>query len=142
MQTSEVMIINRLDSGTTFATTVVDNQQVFVPGKIASMLNVKVGELYKAVLIENTARPDKTPWMAIRIDKIDKVQPDDDEVFCDTILSDLVESGMATVEDVAVATGYPLDRVVAKMQEMARGGRIKRRTFYAADEADFDRGDE
>jgi hypothetical protein len=32
--------------------------------------------------------------------------------------------------------------VIAKMQEMARGGMIKRKTFYAIDEADFYDGDE
>lgn len=143
MQTSEVMIINRLDSGTTFATTVVGNQQIFVPGKIASLLNVQVGERYNAILIENTARPDKTPWMAIHLDRVNTVNaPDSHDKVAIAILNDLSENGSATVKEMADSTGLPMPVVLSKMQEMARGGMIMRRTMYALNETDFDLGDE
>ena len=143
MQTSEVMIINRLDSGTTFATTVVGNQQIFVPGKIASLLNVQVGERYNAILIENTARPDKTPWMAIHLDRVDTVsEPASNDKVAIAILNDLNVNGSATINEMADSLDLPMPVVLSKMQEMARGGMIFRRTMYAINEADFDRGDE
>lgn len=143
MQTSEIMVINRLDTSTAFAATIDSNQGVFIPAKVAASLDVQVGERFTAILIENTAHPDKTPWMAIRIVRIDpakNVQALDD--LARLILSDLADSGRATVEEVAAFINYPIASVVSKMQEMARGGMIKRKTFYALDEADFYDGDE
>ena len=143
MQTSEVMIINRLDSGTTFATTVVGNEQIFVPGKIASLLNVQVGERYNAILIENTARPDKTPWMAIHLDRVNTVgQPASHDKVAIAVLNDLSENGAATINEMADSLDLPMPVVLSKMQEMARGGMIFRRTMYAINETDFDRGEE
>lgn len=143
MQTSEIMVINRLDTSTAFAATIDSNQGVFIPAKVAASLDVQVGERFTAILIENTAHPDKTPWMAIRIVRIDpakNVQALDD--LARLILSDLADSGRATVEEVAAFINYPVASVVSKMQEMARGGMIKRKTFYALDEADFYDGDD
>lgn len=144
MQTSEIMVINRLDTNTAFAATVDGNQSVFIPAKVACSLDIQVGERLNAILIENKTHPEKTPWMAIRIIRIDpsqRLQVQDD--LTKMILADLSEGGRASVEDVAESINYPLMSVIAKMQEMARGGMIKRRTFYAIDEADFyDEGDE
>ena len=144
MQTSEIMVINRLDTNTAFAATVDGNQSVFIPAKVACSLDIQVGERLNAILIENKTHPEKTPWMAIRIIRIDPsqhTQVQDD--LTKMILADLNEGGRASVEDVAESINYPLNSVIAKMQEMARGGMIKRRTFYAIDEADFyDEGDE
>lgn len=143
MQTSEIMVINRLDTNTAFAATVDGNQSVFIPAKVACSLDIQVGERLNAILIENKTHPEKTPWMAIRIIRIDPSQHthvQDD--LTKLILDDLSEGGRASVEDVAESINYPLISVIAKMQEMARGGMIKRRTFYAINEADFYDGDE
>jgi len=143
MQTSEIMVINRLDTSTAFAATIDSNQGVFIPAKVAASLDVQVGERFTAILIENTAHSDKTPWMAIRIVRID---PDKNVQILDDlarwILSDLADGGRASVEDIAASINYPVSSVVSKMQEMARGGMIKRKTFYALDEADFYDGDD
>jgi len=143
MQTSEIMVINKLNTNTAFGATVDSNQSVFIPAKVAASLDVQVGERFQAILIANTVHPEKTPWMAIRIVRLDAAQGtqfNDDLALA--ILADLRESGRATVEDVAESINVPLNNVVGKMQEMARGGTIKRRTFYAIDEADFYDGDE
>lgn len=143
MQTSEIMVINRLDTSTAFAATIDSNEGVFIPAKVAASLDVQVGERFTAILIENTAHPNKTRWMAIRIVRIDpdkNVQALDD--LARMILSDLGDCGSATVEEVAASINYPVASVVSKMQEMARGGMIKRKTFYAIDEADFYDGDQ
>ena len=143
MQTSEIMVINRLDTNTAFAATVDGNHSVFIPAKVACSLDIQVGERLNAILIPNTTHP-KTPWMAIRIIRIDPLQHTQvQDDLTKMILDDLSEGGRASVEDVAESINYPLISVIAKMQEMARGGMIRRRTFYAIDEADFyDEGDE
>lgn len=143
MQTSEIMVINRLDTNTAFAATVDGNQSVFIPAKVACSLDIQVGERLNAILIENKTHPEKTPWMAVRIIRIDPSQrPQVQDDLTKMILADLNEGGRASVEDVAESINYPLNSVIAKMQEMARGGMIKRRTLYAIDEADFYDGDE
>ena len=142
MKTSDIMIINRLETGTAFATTIVGNEAVFVPAKITTLLSIQVGERYTAILIENKIHPEKTPWMAIRVDKLGKQPPVDHDDLTGVILNDLRENGTATVEEMANAIDYPLVSVIAKMQEMARGGLIMRRTIYAIDEADFAEADE
>ena len=139
MQTLEIMVINRLDTNTAFGATIQGNEAVFIPAKVACSLDIQVGERFQAILIANTKLPEKTPWMAIRMARIDQ-QVQDDLVMM--ILADLSESGRATVEDVAESINQPLVSVIATMQEMARGGTIKRKTFYAIDEADFYDGDE
>lgn len=139
MQTSEIMVINKIDTGTAFATTIEGNQGVFIPSKITALVGVQIGERFNAILIANTARPDKTPWMAIRIDRINEPRPapkHDD--LAAMIMADLRDGGSATVEDVADSIDFPVGSVVAKMQELARAGLIMRRTYYAINEADFD----
>ena len=143
MQTSEIMVINRLDTKTAFAATIGSNERVFIPAKVAASLDVQVGERFTATLVENATHPNKTRWFAIRIVRIDSdknVQELDD--LARMILSDLGDCGSATVEEVAASINYPVASVVSKMQEMARGGMIKRKTFYALDEADFYDGDQ
>lgn len=143
MQTSDIMIINRLDTGTAFATTIVGNENVFIPGKITALLNVQIGERYEAVLIKNTILPHKTPWMAIRLNRISKpAEPNAQDELAIKILNDLRENGTATVNEMASAIDHPMFSVLAKMQEMARGGMLVRRTMYAINEADFERVDE
>jgi ABC-type lipoprotein release transport system permease subunit len=144
MQTSEIMIINRLETNTAFAATIDGNQSVFIPAKVAYSLDIQVGQRYNAILIENTTHPEKTPWMAIRIIRIDQSQQTQlQDDLARMILDDLSVGGRASVEDVAESINHPIVSVIAKMQEMARGGMIKRKTFYAIDEADFyDEGDE
>jgi len=143
MQTSEIMVINRLDTNTAFGATIKGNEAVFIPAKVACSLDIQVGERFQAILIANTKLPEKTPWMAIRIVRIDQApQPKVQDDLVMMILADLSESGRATVEDVAESIDQPLVSVIATMQEMARGGTIKRRTFYAIDDADFYDNDE
>jgi hypothetical protein len=143
MQTAEIMVINKLETGTAFGSTIVGNENVFIPAKIMTLLEAKVGDRLNAILIENKIHPEKTPWMAIRIDRIgDMDRKDFGDDLAERILADLSENGSATVDDVASALGRPVVGVVAKMQEMVRSGLIMRRTFYAVDEADFGVPDE
>jgi len=145
MQTSEIMVINKLVTGTAFATTIDSNQAVFIPAKISVLLDVNVGDRFNAILITNASMPGKTPWMAIWLDRFENKESASATMVADLsnmILSNLRADGRATVEDMADAIDYPLTSVMAKMQEMAQRGLIYRRTFYAATEQDFYDGEE
>ena len=84
MQTSEIMVINRLDTNTAFGATIQGNEAVFIPAKVACSLDIQVGERFQAILIANTKLPEKTPWMAIRIVRID--QPPQPKVQDDLVM--------------------------------------------------------
>lgn len=142
MQTSEIIFINtRLPTGTAFGMTQA-GESVFVPAKITALMDVHVGERFTATLIENMNNPGTTPWMAIRINRVDDKKTSSETYgLAELILDDLREGGMATSHTVANGIDYPALSVMAKMQEMERRGVIYKRTYYAADLADFD-GDE
>lgn len=68
MDYQEIIVTNKIDSGTAFATTLRDPAEaVFIPGKVATASAIEVGGRYMALLAPNVMRPDKTPWMAVRI---------------------------------------------------------------------------
>jgi hypothetical protein len=143
MQTCEIMLIHRLPTGTAFGITVKGNEAVFIPAKVTAALAAGIGEKFNAILIENTTMPEKTPWMAIRLDRADiEAENVTGDRLADLILADLNEDGSATAKNVADSINFTLNIVTAKLQELARKGNVYRRTFYAANEADFDWADE
>ena len=69
MQHADILITNVLDSGTAFGVTMGDGPQaVFVPGKVATAVKAQTGDRFVAMLVPNTIQPEKTPWMAARIE--------------------------------------------------------------------------
>jgi len=144
MQLTEIMITNILPTGTTFAVLAEDmTQAVFIPSKLSLQAGLQQSMTVGAIIVPNLAHPDKTPWVAIKIDRGSKQieMPVADDDLADMILTDLREGGMATSDTVADGIDCPTLSVMAKMQEMERRGLIHRRVYYAADVADFE-GDE
>jgi len=144
MQLTDLIITHILPTGTTFAVLADDmTQAVFIPSKLALMAGLQQSMTVGAIIIPNLAHPDKTPWVAIKLDRGGKqMQMPTSDTLTDMILADLREGGMATAETVSDGIDYPHLSVMAKMQEMARHGLIHQRTYYAVDPADFDGGDE
>ena len=143
MQTSEIIFINtRLPTGTAFGMTQA-GESVFVPAKITALMDVHVGERFTATLIENMNNPGTTPWMAIRIDRVEAKKTSGETYgLAELILDDLRESGSATAEEVAESIAYPLPRVIGMLHNMGHKGLVVRRTLYAITEDDFDGDDE
>jgi hypothetical protein len=69
MPTCEIVITNVIKTGTAFAVTLGANpESVFVPAKVAEAAKAAIGDHYVALLVPNSIKPDRTPWMAARID--------------------------------------------------------------------------
>jgi len=69
MRTVEIVITNKLPTGTAFAVTLqTPAESVFVPGKVAAAARAEIGDRFMALLVPNVLEPSKTPWMAARID--------------------------------------------------------------------------
>lgn len=144
MQLTEIMITHILPTGTTFAVISDDmTQSVFIPSKLALMAGLHQSMTVGAIIVPNLAQPQKTRWVAIKLDRGGKqMQMPAADTLTDMILADLREGGMATAETVSDGIDYPHLSVMAKMQEMARHGLIHQRTYYAVDPADFEGDDE
>ena len=143
MQLTEIMITHILPTGTTFAVISDDmSQSVFIPSKLSLQAGLQQSMTVGAIIVPNLTHADKTPWVAIKIDRQGKSFANGTaDTLADMILADLREGGMATSDTVADGIDYPAISVMAKMQEMERRGVIYKRTYYAADPADFE-GDE
>ena len=143
MQLTEIMITHILPTGTTFAVRSDDmTQSVFIPSKLSLQAGLQQSMTVGAIIVPNLTHADKTPWVAIKIDRQGKSFTNGTaDTLADMILADLREGGMATSDTVSDGIDYPALSVMAKMQEMERRGVIYKRTYYAADPADFE-GDE
>ena len=143
MQITEIMITHILPTGTTFAVRSDDmTQSVFIPSKLSLQAGLQQSMTVGAIIVPNLTHADKTPWVAIKIDRQGKSFTNGTaDTLADMILADLREGGMATSDTVSDGIDYPALSVMAKMQEMERRGVIYKRTYYAADPADFE-GDE
>lgn len=140
MQLTEIMITHILPTGTTFAVIADDmKQSVFVPSKLSLQAGLQQSMTVGAIIVPNLTHADKTPWVAIKIDRQGKSFANGTaDTLADMILADLREGGMATSDTVADGIDYPALSVMAKMQEMERRGVIYKRTYYAVDPADFE----
>lgn len=143
MQLTEIMITHILPTGTTFAVIADDmTQSVFIPSKLSLQAGLQQSMTVGSIIVPNPTHADKTPWVAIKIDRQGKSFTNGTaDTLADMILVDLREGGMATSDTVSDGINYPAISVMAKMQEMERRGVIYKRTYYAADPADFE-GDE
>jgi len=107
MPLTKILITNVLNTKTAFAQTE-NGQQVFIPSKTAQLYNVKVGEYVNAMLAHNTMNPNKTPWLAI---KIERDEDQKENWLMDFIVHELTENGRATPEELADIAGEPIDLI-------------------------------
>jgi hypothetical protein len=131
MQTTEIIIANVLQTGTAFAVMADDTTQaIFIPSKVAVAADVYIGQVTKAVLIPNTAQPEKTPWLAVLVLKGDAAPAPVVDALANEIKADL-ERGAATASDVAQSIGKPVELVARKMREMSSDGVLVQDIIYA-----------
>lgn len=136
-QLTEITITNVLPTATAFAV-ITNNPSVaiFIPGKVADACHLRVGQIVDALLIPNTTRPDKTPFMAAHI-----VVRDEADTLAALIREDLGR-GAATAAEVAASIDKPLDEVARKLRAMSVQGSLVRQDIFALHEDDFMRADE
>jgi hypothetical protein len=131
MQPTEIIITNRLATGTTFAVLASDmTQNVFIPSKLALDASLRPGQKVMAQIVPNMSQPDKTPWLAISLEDGGPMLPVDN--LADRIRAEL-ENGPATVYDLAKMLDADIDDVQAELKSM----RLPRTDLWALEQADL-----
>lgn len=126
-----VLVTNQLATGSAFGLT--DNMEnVFIPSKLTVEHAVQPGERVKALIVPNTIRPDRTPWLAVKIIEDKQPAPIADDELADQIREDL-EQGPATAMQIARSIDQPVDLVARKLREM----KLVQDTIYALSFADL-----
>jgi hypothetical protein len=134
MQPTEIIITNKLATGTTFAVLSSDmTQNVFIPSKLALDASLRPGQKILAQIVPNMSQPEKTPWLAISLEDA-KPLPEQKQSLRDTlgafILGNLQADGRATVKEIAEDMNMADDKIAAKLAELVAAGRVVRLTCF------------
>jgi hypothetical protein len=134
MLPTELVITNRLQTGTTFAVLSSDmTQNVFIPSKLALDTSLRPGQKVMAQIVPNMSQPEKTPWLAISLEDAGPL-PEQKQSLRDTlaafILGNLQADGRATVEEIAEDMNMSDAAVAAKLSELVADGRVVRLTCF------------
>jgi hypothetical protein len=134
MQPTEIIITNKLATGTTFAVLSSDmTQNVFIPSKLALDASLRPGQKILAQIVPNMSQPEKTPWLAISLEGAGPL-PEQKQSLRDTlgafILGNLQADGRATVEEISEDMNMSDAAVAAKLAELVAAGRVVRLTCF------------
>jgi hypothetical protein len=130
MKPVEIIVTNRLQTGTAFAVLSSDmTQNVFIPSKLALDASLRPGQKVMAQIVPNMTQPDKTPWLAISLEGA-LVAPSMD--LQDRIREEL-GNGAATVYELANALGAEVRDVEAELRTM----RLPHTELWALEQADL-----
>lgn len=130
MQPTEIIVTNRLATGTTFAVLASDmTQNVFIPSKLALEAVLRPGQRVMAQIVPNMSQPEKTPWLAISLEDGGAAPSMD---LRDRIRAEL-EHGAATVYELANALGADVREVEAELRTM----RLPNTELWALDAMDL-----
>jgi hypothetical protein len=134
MQPTELIVTNRLATGTTFAVLASDmTQNVFIPSKLALDASLRPGQKVMAQIVPNMSQPEKTPWLAISLEDAGPL-PEQKQSLRDTlaafILGNLQADGRATVSEIAEDLNMSDVSVANKLSELVEDGRVVRLTCF------------
>ena len=132
MQPTEIIITNKLATGTTFAVLASDmTQNVFIPSKLALDASLRPGQKIMAQIVPNMSQPEKTPWLAISLEDAGPIQPPQSlrDTLAELIIDDL-EDGRATVSEIAENLNMADDKIAAKLAELVKSGDVVRLTCF------------
>jgi hypothetical protein len=134
MLPTEIIITNKLATGTTFAVLSSDmTQNVFIPSKLALDASLRPGQKIMAQIVPNMSQPEKTPWLAISLEDAGPL-PEQKQSLRDTlgafILGNLQDDGRATVEEIAEDMNMADEKIAAKLAELVAAGRVVRLTCF------------
>jgi hypothetical protein len=115
MQPTELIVTNRLATGTTFAVLASDmTQNVFIPSKLALDASLRPGQKILAQIVPNMSQPDKTPWLAI---SLEDAGPLPQPTLADRIREELA-NGPATSYELAKFIDAEVSDVEAELRRM------------------------
>jgi predicted Rossmann fold nucleotide-binding protein DprA/Smf involved in DNA uptake len=132
MQPTEIIITNKLATGTTFAVLSSDmTQNVFIPSKLALDASLRPGQKVMAQIVPNMSQPEKTPWLAISLQDAGPIQQPQSlrDTLAELIIDDL-EDGRATVSEIAEDLNMSDVSVANKLSELVADGRVVRLTCF------------
>ena len=115
MQPTELIVTNRLQTGTTFAVLSSDmTQNVFIPSKLALDASLRPGQKILAQIVPNMSQPEKTPWLAI---SLEDAGPLPQPTLADRIREELA-NGPATSYELAKFIDAEVSDVEAELRRM------------------------
>jgi hypothetical protein len=115
MQPTEIIITNKLATGTTFAVLSSDmTQNVFIPSKLALDASLRPGQKILAQIVPNMSQPEKTPWLAI---SLEDAGPLPQPTLADRIREELA-NGPATSYELAKFIDADVSDVEAELRRM------------------------
>jgi hypothetical protein len=115
MQPTELIVTNKLATGTAFAVLVDDmTQNVFIPSKLALDASLRPGQKILAQIVPNVSQPDKTPWLAI---SLENAGPLPEPTLADRIREELA-NGPATSYELAKFINADVSDVEAELRRM------------------------
>ena len=115
MQPTEIIITNKLATGTTFAVLSSDmTQNVFIPSKLALDASLRPGQKVMAQIVPNMSQPEKTPWLAI---SLEDAGPLPEPTLADRIREELA-NGPATSYELAKFINAEVSDVEAELRRM------------------------
>jgi predicted Rossmann fold nucleotide-binding protein DprA/Smf involved in DNA uptake len=133
MQPTELIVTNRIATGTTFAVLSSDmTQNVFIPSKLALDASLRPGQKVMAQIVPNMSQPEKTPWLAISLQDAGPL-PEQKQSLRDTLaelIIDDLEDGRATVSEIAEDLNMSDVSVANKLSELVADGRVIRLTCF------------
>jgi predicted Rossmann fold nucleotide-binding protein DprA/Smf involved in DNA uptake len=132
MQPTEIIITNKLATGTTFAVLASDmTQNVFIPSKLALDASLRPGQKILAQIVPNMSQPEKTPWLVISLQDAGQIQQPQSlrDTLAELIIDDL-EGGRATVSEIAEDLNMSDVSVANKLSELVADGRVVRLTCF------------
>jgi hypothetical protein len=133
MQPTEIIITNKLATGTTFAVLASDmTQNVFIPSKLALDASLRPGQKILAQIVPNMSQPEKTPWLAISLEDAGPIQPPQSlrDTLAELIIGNLQADGRATVSEIAEDLNMSDVSVANKLSELVADGRVVRLTCF------------
>ena len=115
MQPTELIVTNRLQTGTTFAVLSSDmTQNVFIPSKLALDASLRPGQKIMAQIVPNMSQPEKTPWLAI---SLEDTGPLPQPTLADRIREELA-NGPATSYELSKFIDADVNDVEAELRRM------------------------
>lgn len=125
MDFTDITITNILASGTGFAVRNDDMTSVFISSKVAAQVTLNVGDNMRAILAPNHREPERTPWLAIRIEPRGPAQ----HPIAARILEDM-QQGPATASEISESIGVPDGTVQLHLNALFEQGQLNREYLY------------
>jgi DNA-binding transcriptional ArsR family regulator len=126
MQLTEIIITNILASRSAFAVHADDMaQNVYIPSHLMQDERLQRGMTVSALLAPNVTRPDKTQWLAIRIEPRGPAQ----HPIAARILEDM-QQGPATASEISESISVPDGTVQLHLNALFEQGQLNREYLY------------